>query len=110
MEDTISSRFCCGVTPFSAPRFFGIKAAYLGTPVLLLRKLLLAVPRLQKAMAGRILIMFDGTRGDLQPLVVAARALIESGVGGEKRFFPLGAESAGIIGTDTLRMDLVDKF
>eukprot|EP00434_Breviolum_minutum_P045071 symbB.v1.2.040334.t1/scaffold7150.1/size14085/1 len=30
-------------------------------------------------MAGRILIMFDGTRGDLQPVVVAARALIESG-------------------------------
>eukprot|EP00434_Breviolum_minutum_P039423 symbB.v1.2.035009.t1/scaffold4621.1/size37356/3 len=30
-------------------------------------------------MAGRILIMFDGTRGDLQPLVIAARALIEGG-------------------------------
>eukprot|EP00435_Cladocopium_sp_Y103_P003941 s3474_g1.t1 len=32
------------------------------------------------AMAGRVLIVFDGTRGDAQPYIVAAKALIKGGL------------------------------
>ena len=31
-------------------------------------------------MAGRILIVFDGTRGDTQPYILAAQALIRAGL------------------------------
>ena len=82
-------------------RFFrDQKTSHLGSPG--------AVPSDPKAMAGRILIMFDGTRGDLQPLVIAARALIEGGGWPKEIFFCLGTEGAGIVGTDTeYCMDLV---
>ena len=62
--------------------FWDHKTGHLGSPG--------AVPSDPKAMAGRILIMFDGTRGDLQPLVIAARALIEGGGWPKEIFFCLG--------------------
>lgn len=49
-------------------------------------------------MAGRILIVFDGTRGDTQPYLLAAKALMKAdfdvmvtGPGGARRCRPNGA-------------------
>ena len=60
---------CCGDRVDCCPRrdFVGIKAARFSD----------FSGFYASNMAGRILILFDGTRGDMQPLVIAARGLIE---------------------------------
>lgn len=81
----VSGRFCWDVVSHrAAPEIFGDQSR--------LPRITRAVSSeaSSKTMAGRILIIFEGTRGDLQPVVIAARALIDGGV--VQRDFSLGTE------------------